>query len=138
LISLPALAALPRSSALNDTVKLYIEAGHWLEANTPPSRSVGYYEIGYIGFHSHRRMIDALGLIDPSVSSAVARRDFAWAFRQARPDYILEKRGAGLNAFLTEPWFKEEYRPRATLSLRPGAPEALIVHERVTTTASPK
>ena len=138
LISAPALAALPRTSALNDTVKLYIQAGHWLDAETPPSRSVGYYEIGYIGFYGHRRMIDALGLIDPSVSPAVARRDFAWAFGKARPDYILEKRGAGLNAFLNEPWFKEEYRPLATLSLRPGAPEALIVHERRTSpTPSP-
>lgn len=137
LISAPALAALPRTSALNDTVKLYIEAGHWLEANTPPSHSVGYYEIGYIGFYGHRRMVDALGLIDPSLSPAVARRDFAFAFRQARPDYILEKRGAGLNAFLNEPWFKEEYHPRATLSLRPGASEALIVHERISPAPPP-
>ena len=35
-ISLPPLVALPRTSRLNDTVRLYIEAGHWLATQTRP------------------------------------------------------------------------------------------------------
>jgi hypothetical protein len=125
------LLALPRSSQLNPTVRLYIEVGEWLQVNTPPESSVGYYEIGYIGFYGRRRMIDTLGLIDPAVSPAVRRRDFTWALRERRPDFILEKRGAGLNGFLGEQWFKDEYRSRAIMSVRGPATEAVIIHERV-------
>jgi hypothetical protein len=124
------LLALPRTSQLNPTVRLYIEVGEWLEINTLPQSSVGYYEIGYIGFYGHRRMIDTLGLIDPAVSPAVRRRDFTWALRERRPDFILEKRGAGLNGFLGEQWFKDEYRSRAIMSVRGPATEAVIIHER--------
>jgi hypothetical protein len=127
-ISLPPLVALPRTSRLNDNVRLYIEAGQWLAAHTRSTSRVGYYEIGYIGFHGRRPMIDALGLIDPSVAPAVRVHDFARAFRTARPDYILEKPGAGLNTFLAEPWFAEEYRLEA--ELRVGG-EGLRIHRRL-------
>lgn len=125
------LIALPRTSQLNPTVRLYIEVGEWLQVNTMPTASVGYYEIGYIGFYGHRRMIDTLGLIDPEVSPAVARRDFIWALRERRPDFILEKRGAGLNGFLGEQWFKDEYRSRAIMSVRGPSADAVVIHERV-------
>lgn len=127
-IALPPLAALPRSARLNDNVRLYIQTGHWLAAHTTPTSRVGYYEIGYIGFHGRRPMIDALGLIDPSIAPAVRVHDFARAFRTARPDYILEKPGAGLNTFLAEPWFAEEYRVET--ELRVGA-ERLRIHRRL-------
>ncbi len=127
-ISLPPLVALPRTSRLNDNVRLYIEAGHWLAAQTRPQSRVGYYEIGYIGFYGRRPMIDALGLIDPSIAPAVRAHDFARAFRVARPDYILEKPGAGLNTFLAEPWFAEEYRLETELTV--GA-EGLRIHRRL-------
>ncbi len=127
-ISLPPLAALPRTSRLNDNVRLYIETGRWLAAQTRPRSRVGYYEIGYIGFYGGRPMVDALGLIDPSIAPAVRVHDFGRAFRDARPDYILEKPGAGLNTFLAEPWFAEEYRLET--ELRVGA-EGLRIHRRL-------
>lgn len=128
LVSLKPLAALPRTSALNENVRLYIETGNWLAVNTPPRSRVGYYEIGYIGFYGDRPMIDALGLIDPAVAPAVVAHDWARAFREHRPEYILEKPGAGLNTFLAEPWFAEEYRLAAELHV--GA-ERLRIHQRV-------
>jgi hypothetical protein len=127
-VSLPPLAALPRTSRLNDNVRLYIDAGHWLATQTRPRSRVGYYEIGYIGFYGRRPMVDALGLIDPSIAPAVRAHDFGRAFREARPDYILEKPGAGLNTFLAEPWFAEEYRLQT--ELRVGA-EGLRIHRRI-------
>jgi len=127
-ISVPPLAALPRTSRLNDNVRLYIETGRWLATQTLPTSRVGYYEIGYIGFYGGRPMIDALGLIDPSIAPAVKARDFGRAFREARPDYILEKPGAGLNTFLAEPWFAEEYRLEAVLHV---GGEALRIHRRL-------
>jgi hypothetical protein len=125
------MLALPRTSQLNPTVRLYIEVGEWLQVNTPPGSSVGYYEIGYIGFYGQRRMVDTLGLIDPAVAPAVKRRDFTWALRERRPDFILEKRGAGLNGFLGEQWFKDEYRSRAIMSVRGPSTDAVVIHERV-------
>ena len=127
-ISWPPLAALPRTSRLNDNVRLYIETGRWLATQTPPGSHVGYYEIGYIGFYGGRPMVDALGLIDPSIAPAVREHDFARAFRVGRPEYILEKPGAGLNTFLAEPWFADEYR--FVTELRVGG-EALRVHRRL-------
>ena len=127
-ISLPPLAALPRTSRLNDNVRLYIDAAGWLATRTPPRSRVGYYEIGYIGFYGRRPMVDALGLIDPSIAPAVRVHDFARAFRVSRPDYILEKPGVGLNTFLAEPWFVEEYRLEAELHV--GA-EGLRIHRRL-------
>jgi len=127
-ISLPPLAALPRTARLNDNVRLYIETGRWLAERTAPRSRVGYYEIGYIGFYGRRPMVDALGLIDPSIAPAVRVHDFGRAFREARPDYILEKPGAGLNTFLAEPWFAEEYRLET--ELRVGA-EGLRIHRRL-------
>jgi hypothetical protein len=126
-ISLPPLLALPRTSRLNDNVRLYIETGEWLAANTPSGSRVGYYEIGYIGFHGRRPMVDALGLIDPKIAPAIRVHDFARAFREARPEYILEKPGAGLNTFLAEPWFQADYR--LVTELRFGA-ERLRIHRR--------
>jgi hypothetical protein len=127
-ISLPPLAALPRTSRLNDNARLYVETGRWLAAHTRPASRVGYYEIGYIGFHGRRPMVDALGLIDPAIASAVRVHDFARAFRTTRPDYILEKPGAGLNTFLAEPWFLEEYRFET--ELRVGR-ETVRIHRRL-------
>ena len=127
-ISLPPLAALPRTSRLNDNVRLYIDAADWLATRTPPRSRVGYYEIGYIGFYGRRPMVDALGLIDPSIASAVRVHDFGRAFREARPDYILEKPGVGLNTFLAEPWFVEEYRLEAELHV---GGEGLRIHRRL-------
>jgi hypothetical protein len=122
------LRALPRTSALNDTARLYIEAGRWLAGSTPPGSRVGYYEIGYIGFHGGRPMVDALGLIDPSIAPAVAAHDWARAFRRSRPDYILEKPGVGLNTFLAEPWFAAEYRLEREMQV---GRERLRIHRRL-------
>ena len=127
-ISAPPLAALPRTARLNDNVRLYVDTGRWLAAHTRPTSRVGYYEIGYIGFHGRRPMVDALGLIDPSIAAAVRVHDFGRAFREARPDYILEKPGAGLNTCLAEPWFAQEYRLET--ELRVGG-ERLRIHRRL-------
>jgi hypothetical protein len=126
-ISIAPIAALPRTSRLNENVRLYIETGRWLATNTQRTSRVGYYEIGYIGFYGDRPMIDALGLIDPKIAPAVVAHDFARAFRDGRPDYILEKPGAGLNTFLAEPWFAQEYRLEAELHV---GREAIRIHRR--------
>jgi hypothetical protein len=129
----PGLSALHRTAQRHPALQVYADVGHWLREQTPPDSSVGYYEIGYVGYYSERRVIDSLGLVDPAVSPHVAQGDLVWAFRHYRPTYILEKPGAGkLNGFHEEPWFAREYRARLTFASPDGAPQhQVIVYERV-------
>jgi hypothetical protein len=41
--------------------------GRWLAEHTPPTAVVATHDIGAIGFYSHRRVIDTVGLITPEV-----------------------------------------------------------------------
>ncbi len=106
----PYLRALPETSKEHPAISVYAAAGHWLHDHTPPDASVGYYEIGFVGYYSDRPLVDSLGLVDPSIPPHVAKGDLAWAFRERRPTYILMKPGVGaLNSFAEEPWFAAEY-----------------------------
>jgi hypothetical protein len=128
----PYLRALPETSKEHPAISVYIAAAHWLHDHTPPNASVGYYEIGFLGYYSERPIVDSLGLVDPSIPPHVAKQDLAWAFRQRRPAYILEKPGAGaLNSFREEPWFAAEYQERLVFA-PPGDPNnhRVILFER--------
>jgi hypothetical protein len=126
------LMALPESSKPHPMIGVYEAAGRWLHDNTPPDASVGYYEIGFVGYYSERRMVDPLGLVDPGIPPHVAAGDLGWAFRERRPDYILRKpEPLPLNSFADEPWFAAEYRERLVFT-PPGTPNEwrLILYER--------
>jgi hypothetical protein len=117
------LAMYPHLAMLHETTKrapllvLYEEVGRWLEKETPPDSSIGYFEIGYVGYYSRRHMDDGLGLVDPAVPPHVAARDFSWAYRQYRPTYMIERRpSANTNGFLDEDWFKRDYRQVRTFT----------------------
>jgi hypothetical protein len=109
----PHLSTLQYTSREHPLITLYTEVGRWLRANTPPESSVGYYEIGFLGYYSQRRIVDAMGLIDPLVAPHVAERDLSWAYRHYRPTYIIARpEAAYVNGFLDEDWFKRDYRQR--------------------------
>jgi arabinofuranosyltransferase len=128
----PFLRALPETTKPHAQVSVYIAAGRWLHDHTPPNASVGYYEIGYIGYYSQRPLVDALGLVDPNTPPHVAKGDLGWAFRERRPTFILRKPEAmPLNTFADEPWFAAEYRERLVFA-PPGDPNQyrVILYER--------
>jgi arabinofuranosyltransferase len=129
----PYLRALPETSKEHPAISVYAAAGRWLHDHTPPDASVGYYEIGYVGYYSDRPLVDSLGLVDPSIPPHVAKGDLAWAFRERRPTYILMKPGVGtLNSFAEEPWFAAEYKERLVFA-PPGSPNdnhRVILYER--------
>lgn len=135
--ALVVIAGVPHLRALPETSKQhpaeYVAAGRWLHDHAAPDATVGYYEIGFIGYYSDRRIVDSLGLVDPGVPPHVAKQDLAWAFRERRPTYLLRKTGAGdiLNSFTAEPWFAAEYRERMVFAA-PGDPEyhRVILYER--------
>lgn len=110
--------------------RIYTRVGQWLNEHTPADASVGYLEIGYVGYYSQRRVIDALGLVNPDVAPAVARSEFTWAYEHYRPDYIIDNpRFADFVGSLHQaPWFQQEYRE----VIRMSEPrwDTLIVYQR--------
>lgn len=78
---------------LNNRSIIYGLVGEWLRENTPTNASVGTLEVGIIGFHSQRRMIDFAGLIQPEVGSqftqyATYEDSAKWAAEHYHPDYL--------------------------------------------------
>jgi hypothetical protein len=118
-------------AGMNPAEHLYVQAGNWLRVNTPPDASVGYFEIGRVGYYAQRRLIDPLGLVDPNIIHAVRQRDLPWAYREYRPDYIIynEQFEGWFRKMLKEPWFRDEYREIESITF-PGYPVALVVYER--------
>jgi hypothetical protein len=125
------LAQTQAQAGANPAELLYEKTGRWLAANTSPDASVGYFEIGRIGYYAERRMIDPLGLIDPAVAPSVARKDLTWAYRTYQPDYILyNKEFVGwFGAMLKDPWFRQNYQHIANIE-QPGY-LSLVVYKRV-------
>lgn len=110
----------------------YVATGRWLEAHTPPDASVGYFEIGHLGYYARRTLIDPLGLVNPHVAAHVARREWTWAYAHYRPDYIVHHPvifAPYIGKVIEEPWFKQEYMEVVRI---PGQGIAdLIVYQRV-------
>ncbi len=112
--------------------RAYIAAGQWLARETPPDATVGYLEVGFVGYHSRRHIVDPLGLVSPDAADAIARRDFLHTYRTRRPDVILHQPAffpEFLGRLLDEPWFRDEYRAVATLPS--GREQPIAVYRRV-------
>ena len=131
--ALPAFARykeiFPLNSAREEGVRfeLYRAAGIWLREHTPRDASIGYYEIGYMGFYARRNFIDEMGLVQPDVAPHVARRDFQWVFRRYEPDYIVLS-PYSLCACASEAWFADGYGLLAQIGV-PGT-YPLRIYER--------
>jgi arabinofuranosyltransferase len=129
-INLTTLRTLRITSRQHTTLQIYEQAGRWLDANTPPAATVGYFEIGYLGYYAHRRIVDPLGLVDPAIPPHIAQRDFLWAYREHPPDYILEKSGNSFGGILTEAWFTRDYQQIHTFT-HPQSDVSVTLFQRV-------
>jgi hypothetical protein len=112
--------------------RAYIAVGQWLARETPTDATVGYLEVGFIGYHSRRHIVDPLGLVSPNAAEAIARRDFLHTYRTRRPDVILHQPvffPEYLGRLVDEPWFKAEYRAVATLPS--GREQPITVYRRI-------
>lgn len=113
--------------------RAYIALGQWLARETPPDATVGYLEVGYVGYYSRRHIVDPLGLVSPGAADAIARRDFLDTYRRRRPDFILYQPAffpEYLGILVDQPWFREDYRAVATLPS--GRDQPITVYRRVT------
>jgi hypothetical protein len=127
------LRYLPLTSQPHPMLVIYADAGRWLQAHTPPAATIGYHEIGYVGYYARRPMIDPLGLLDPAIPPHIAQRDFLWAYRQRQPEYILERDAdrEGYGGIRAQEWFQRGYTPIQHFTT-PGAPElGLTVFQRI-------
>jgi hypothetical protein len=129
---LAAVAAGTRAWFPGPGERAYIAIGRWLAAHTPPDASVGYIEVGFVGYFSRRRMVDPFGLVTPEAAGGVARGDFLHAYRTRRPDVILHSSvffPTQMGHLEREPWFHGAYRAVATLDSGRGYP--LTVWRRI-------
>lgn len=67
----------------------YIEISNWLKENTPETSSVAMVEIGTIGWHSEREIVDILGLVTPFNAEYIGDREFMRWLLHYQPDYII-------------------------------------------------
>lgn len=91
----------------------YERAGRWLFEHTPSDALVGVTEVGVMGYHAQRPMVDFLGLLEPDVAEALARGDLYWALLYYQPDYLALTGVSPLYAYdlRTDPWFQAAYVP---------------------------
>lgn len=93
--------------------QLYAVVGQHLARTAPPDASIAYHEVGYIGYHSRRRIIDLVGLVSPLDREALARGDLLAPLRAGDGDYVIVRDGdrAFTGRLLEEGWFLEQFRP---------------------------
>jgi len=127
-----ALRALPITAQPAPMLEVYTEAGRWLQAHTAPTATIGYYEIGYLGYYARRRVIDPLGLVDPAIPPHIAQQDFLWAYRHYQPTYVLQQEPYSFGGMLNADWFRREYRPMHTWVHPRSADVKLTIYQRTT------
>jgi hypothetical protein len=146
LVLVPPLAAQVQDFARIQIVShrvtdLYQRAGEWLAAHGGPATSVGYLEVGEIGYYSQARVIDLLGLVTPGAAGHVAAHDFEWAVQRYGPEYYLANdrfegtpQAEGNLAHLShEAWFTAAYSPVLTLIDHRGGDPAtyhMVIYRR--------
>jgi hypothetical protein len=96
----------------------YAEVGRWIAANTPEGSSVAFDEIGILGFHSERKILDLIGLVSPGAIPYAAVNDQVGAFLAEPTSHVVfhtfHRRG-GTRPIVSRPWFPGAYREAARL-----------------------
>ena len=68
--------------------RVYREVAAWIEENAPEEASVGIFEIGVVGYHTSRKVIDFCGLVHPEAVPHLKNLDYLWIFRHFKPDFL--------------------------------------------------
>lgn len=91
----------------------YLTAAQWLRDNTAPGATVASIEIGVIGYHSHRPILDTQGLISRDMTDHQLGWDdtLVYALNTHKPDYALALPGTAWDIVTTQWWFRQAYRP---------------------------
>jgi len=68
--------------------RVYRDVAAWIEENAPEDASVGIFEIGVVGYHTSRKVIDFCGLVHPEAVPHLKRLDYLWIFRHFQPEFL--------------------------------------------------
>jgi len=115
----------------------YRAMGEWLNRNTPPQAVVATPEVGYIGYFSHRRILDLAGLCSPDVIGYLKRRAYPEIVRKYEPDFVALTTEGGRplhRTIIRSKWFEENYSERVRFPYR-GA--AYVVYGRTARSVPP-
>ncbi len=67
----------------------YVATGRWLAENTPRESTVGFIEVGLVGYFSQRQIVDLLGLVTPGITPFLLERDHPGIIEAYHPTYYL-------------------------------------------------
>ncbi len=114
---------------------IYRETGEWLRENTPPEAHIGVAEVGQLGYWADRPMIDYLGLLQPDIARALARRDIYWWLPHTMPDYLVLSGAEGASLYgyslAGDVWFSGSYAEVARFEDERYLRGPMVVYERV-------
>ena len=91
----------------------YLTAANWLRENTEPNTTVATIEIGVIGYHSQRPILDTQGLISHDMTDHQLGWDdtLVYALNAHQPDYALSLPGTAWDIVTAQWWFQQSYQP---------------------------
>jgi hypothetical protein len=133
LISIPIILFLSyyRVLALQSQQNHYEEvnrsAGEWVKRNTPPDSVLAIKDIGYLGYYSHRYILDLAGLVSPQCIEYRARGDFLGPIRAFHPDYFAFSGGQARSLNLKDSDLMQHYTLVKTIQSRYGT---YIIYKR--------
>jgi hypothetical protein len=109
-------------------LRIYRQAGEWIDANLGKHASIGTLEVGVIGYYARRRIVDFAGLLQPKVASEIepttTYQDTArWAIERYSPAFLLldqrwfPEMQDQINAFCSplHTWTGQRYRSELTI-----------------------
>lgn len=111
-----AMADVRRAQNYEDLVREPL--GRWLRDNTPTNSTIALEPIGYIGYYSERRILDAVGLVSPQVIKFYLQGNqpgSADLYLHFKPDYVVLY---DYESPLRNPSFLEQYKKIALFSCR--------------------
>lgn len=117
----------------------YLEAGNWFRENTPPSTTIGAYEVGVLGYFSNRTIIDMAGLVTPGVSRHVFLNDPYWPIRYYRPDYFIRFSPPirGYDFAIPDTWQEQAYRPEKAIRFS-DTTVTLVIYKKINDSVIPQ
>jgi hypothetical protein len=119
-------------------ITFYYEAAKWFKKNIPPTATIGFGEVGVLGYFSDRTIIDMAGLVTPGVSRHIYLDDPYWTVRYYRPDYLMRFSPQTIYDFIMpEDWWNKAYRPIKTISFS-DTTLTLVLYKKVDDSMIPK
>jgi len=111
----------------------YSRAGEWIHDHTAPGADVAADEVGILGYHSDRPILDLIGLVTPRARPFAAVGDPLGAFLAKPTELVLfhtyDRRG-GTRPILFRPWFAGAYRLAAAIPDPAAGAETRIYQRR--------